>query len=99
MADTISVRIGDQEALEIENLSKLEKRSKSSILREVLESGIKQKKLELAIDKFSKNEATITKAAEIADLPLSTFMDLLSQRKISFHYTVKDLEDDFEGLI
>ena len=83
MADTISVRIGDQEALEIENLSKLEKRSKSSILREVLESGIKQKKLELAIDKFSKNEATITKAAKgIYKNPISALPNPLINREL-----------------
>ena len=60
---------------------------------------IKNKKLDCAIKKFINNKATITKASQIADISLSSFMELLSQKNISFHYTIKDLEDDFEGLL
>ncbi|HIH25780.1 UPF0175 family protein [Candidatus Woesearchaeota archaeon] len=60
---------------------------------------IKNKKLDCAIKKFINNKSTITKASQITDISLSSFMELLSQKNISFHYTIKDLEDDFEGLL
>ena len=99
MAETVSVRIDKSELKEINEISKLEKKTKSSVLREVLEKGIKEKKLELALEKFRKNEATAWKAARMADIPLTVFMDILVQRGIDFHYGVKELKEDFEGLI
>lgn len=58
-----------------------------------------QKKLELALEKFKKNEVTASKAARIAGIPLTLFLDILVQRGINFHYGIKELEEDFEGLI
>ena len=49
MAETISVRIDKKELKEINEISKLEKKTKSNILREVLGMGIKEKKLEKRI--------------------------------------------------
>ena len=99
MAETISVRIDKEELKKINEISKLEKKTKSNVLREVLDKGIKEKKLELALEKFRNNEATAWKAARMADVPLSQFMDILVQRGIDFHYGLKELREDFEGLI
>ena len=57
------------------------------------------KKLELALKKFKRNQATASKAARIADIPLTQFLDILVQKRINFHYGVKELEEDFKGLI
>ena len=99
MAETVSVRIDKSELKEINDISKLEKKTKSNVLREVLEKGLKEKKLEIALEKFRKNEASLGKAARMADMPLSLFMDILVEKKIDFHYGIKELEEDFEGLI
>ena len=99
MAETVSVRIDKTELKDINEISKLEKKTKSSVLREVLEKGIKEKKLEIALEKFRNNEATAWKAARIANVPLTKFMDILVQKGIDFHYGVKELKEDFEGLV
>jgi len=99
MSETVSVRIDKPELDEIEEISRLEKKSRSNILREVLEKGIMEKKLEIALEKFRNNEATAWKAAKIANMPLTQFMDILVQKGIDFHYGLKELREDFEGLI
>ena len=99
MAETVSVRIDETDLNEINEISKIEKKTKSSVLREVLEKGIKEKKLEIALEKFRKNEASVGRAARMADMPLSLFMDMLVEKKIDFHYGIKELEEDFEGLV
>lgn len=96
MAQTISVRIDKSEVDEISRISKIEKKNKSSILREVLDRGIKEKKLDIAIEKYRKNEATAWSAARIAGMPLSKFMDVLVNNKIDAHYGMKELEEDLE---
>ena len=99
MAETVSVRVDKSDLKEINEISKMEKKTKSHVLREVLEKGIKEKKLEMALEKFRNNKATAWKAARMADIPLSLFMDILVQKGIDFHYGVKELREDFEGLI
>jgi len=96
MAETVSVRIDKIELNEIDKLSKMEKKSKSNVLREIVNQGIKEKKLAIAIEKFRKNEATAWKAARLAGIPLSRFMDILVQNNIDFHYGLKELNEDFE---
>ena len=99
MTDTLSVRIPEEDAIEIDTISQLERKSKSGTLRDILNIGIKQKKLEIAITKFVNKEITIAKAAEIAALPLTVLMDILSEKKISFHYSINELKEDFKDLI
>ena len=99
MSETISVRIDKTNLKEINEISKLEKKKKSDVVREVLDKGLKEKKLEIALEKFRNNEASIGKAARIAEMPLSQFMDVLVEKRIDFHYGIKELEEDFEGLI
>ena len=99
MAETVSVRIDKKELKEIEEISKIDKNTRSNVLREILDKGVKEKKLEIALEKFRNNEATAWKAAKIANIPLTKFMDILVQKGIDFHYGVKELREDFEGLI
>ena len=96
MAETVSVRMDKTDLEEIDKISKMEKKSKSNVLRDVFDKGIKEKKLEVAIEKFRKNEATAWKAARLAGMPLSKFMDVLVHNSIDFHYGVEELNEDFE---
>ncbi len=99
MDDSVSVRLPKEELKEVENILKYENATKSSILREILKLGIKKKMLEIALDKFQKNEATAWKAATIANIPLTEFLELLKERGIEFHYGLKELKEDTEDLI
>ena len=99
MEETISVRIPKEELEEINLILKYKKSTKSSVLREVLEKGIKEKKLEIALEKFQNNEATVSKAAKLAGIPLTLFLDILQKKGINFHYDIEDLKDDFADLL
>ncbi len=56
------------------------------------------KKLEIALKKFQNNKATASKAAKIAGMPLTSFMDVLYKKGIEFHYDSQDLMEDFENI-
>jgi len=98
MEETISVRIPRQELKEIESISKYEKVTKSVILRDVLEIGIQNKMLAMAIEKFQNEEATAWKASRLAGIPLTKFLDVLKDKGLEFHYTEEELLEEFEGL-
>ncbi len=99
MEKTISVRIPKGELKEIEHISKYEKATKSTVLRDVLGIGIRNKMLGIAIEKFQKNEMTAWKAAGVAGVPLTEFLDILKEKGLEFHYTSEELSEEFEGLI
>lgn len=98
MEESISVRIPKENLLEIKNISEEEKRKKSEVLRELLIRGIMEKKLEIALKKFQNNDATASKAAKIAGMPLTSFMDVLYKKGINLHYDVDELVKDFENV-
>ena len=99
MAETVSVRMDKPGLREIGEISRLEKKTRSTVLREVLENGIRGKKTEIALQRFRDNEATAWQAAKMAGMPLTQFLDILVQKGIDFHYGLKELKEDFEGLI
>jgi predicted HTH domain antitoxin len=99
MEETVSVRIPREGLIEIEKLLKYKKLAKAVLLREILEKGIKEKKLEVALEKFQNGDASALKAAKIAGLPLTSFLDILQKKGISFHYNIEDLREDVEDLL
>lgn len=94
----MSVRIPEKELKEINEIARIEKRSKSEVMREVIDKGITGKRLEIALDKFQKNEVTASKASKIANIPLTLFLDILAQRNINFHYNLDELNEEFDDL-
>jgi predicted HTH domain antitoxin len=56
------------------------------------------KKLEIAIKKYKNNEATASKAASIAGIPLTIFSDILASRGIEFHYGIEELREDIKNI-
>ena len=98
MDETISVRIPVEDLKRLEKISQQAHLTKSAMLRDVLEIGIRQKMLQLALEKFQKEEVTAEKAAQLADIPLTRFLDILKENNIEFHYSMQDLVEEFEGI-
>ena len=98
MAEAVSVRIPEHELNEIAKISNEEKSTKSSVLREILELGIKNKRIEMALKKYQNGEATAWKAAKLAETPLTHFLDILKQRNLVFNYDIEELRKDFQGI-
>ena len=99
MEDSISVRIPKQELKNIENISKESNITKAVIPREVLKIGIKTKMIDIAVDKFQKNEATLSKASELSQIPITQFLDILKNRNINLHYDIENFREDFKDLL
>ena len=99
MDATVAVRIDKQKLAEIRAISKEESRKNSDILREALDLGLKEKKLSMALEKYKQREISTGRAAEMAGVSLSRFLDLLREKNVPFNYTAKDLMKDFEGII
>lgn len=78
---------------EFEEMAQEEDIDRSEAARTVFEAGLSEWKKTRALRLFEKGKISILKAAELADLSIYEFLELLSQRKIAF---VEIGEDDLE---
>ena len=53
--------------------------------------------LSKALEKYSKREVSLGRAAELAKIPLADFMEIAAKRKIPINYTEENLRQDFEA--
>ena len=93
MMQNISVRLEDNFMKEVGKLAKLERVDKSMLIREALEKGLTEIKLETALDLFCKGKTSTSEAADIANISVSEFMEESVKRGIKSGINIDDLND------
>jgi len=96
MMKNVSIRLRGDFMKEAERLAKLELVDKSVIIREALEKGFADVKLEIAVEMFSKGKVTTSEAAEIAGLSVGEMMDELVKRGVRQSITKEDIKGSLE---
>lgn len=96
MAETISVRLEDKTVKELEKLRGQYKTARSEVLRLILEIGIKQLKIEKALQLLRERKISVGKAAELADISMYEILELMKEYDISYGYTLEDLGKDLK---
>lgn len=94
MARTLTARISDRLARDIDRISEEEHLDKSTVARRLLESAVREHHVASAVEKHSAGEVTLRQAAEMAGLPLWNFLDELGKRKAIWPFGLEDLEED-----
>ena len=69
---------------------------KPMLLRNLLLYGLKQYRIESAIQKYLEGEVSTWKAAEIARLSLRKMTRVLQEKGVEMHYSEKSLKEDIE---
>ncbi|MDI6811321.1 MAG: UPF0175 family protein [archaeon] len=67
-----------------------------ALIRNILISGLKQYRIELAIQKYLEGEVSTWKAAEIAGVSLRKMNKILQEKGVEIHYSEKSLKEDLE---
>ena len=99
MMKNVSIRLKKNFMKEAEKLAKLEMVDKSIIVREALEKGLAEVKLEIALERFSKGKVSTSEAAKIADLSVGEMMDEIVKRGLRPNITEEDIKDSLEKAI
>jgi len=90
----ISTRIPDDLEKQLNWYAEKEKIGRAIALRKILDRGIKEIKLEHALDLYQKGKIGMGRAAKMADMSLWEILDIIRERRIPMHYTLKDVEED-----
>ncbi len=96
MMKSVSVRLKEDLMKEAQKLAQLEMVDKSIIIREALERGFAEVKLEIALENFSKGKVSTSEAAEIADLSVGEMMDEIVKRGLKQQITKDDIKGNLE---
>jgi predicted HTH domain antitoxin len=94
MGKVISVRINKRLEEVINKFSVEKQREQSDIIRELIENG----SIFLAIEGYTKGKYSIGKAANLANIPLSEFMDLITELGIKSKISEEEILEGYENL-
>jgi predicted HTH domain antitoxin len=95
---TVSARIQKSQAEEIERLASKRGTDKSAIIRELLATAIKNKRIEEALSQVQAKKITVWKAAEIADVTYREMLELLKTHNIPYPLSEQELRREIEEI-
>ncbi len=99
MAETISVRLGEEVLKELAFLERQWQIDRSEAIRRLLVKAIREWKTENALEKVREQKISVGKAAEECSISLAEFLVLLKERNINWTgYDEEDLERDLKLL-
>ncbi|MDP3103852.1 MAG: UPF0175 family protein [Candidatus Methanoperedens sp.] len=93
--ETISVKMNEEFSKALDELRE-PRIKKQTLIKNLLMSGLKQYKIELAIKKYIEGEISTWKAAEIAGISLRNMNRILQEKGIEMHYSQESLREDLE---
>ena len=91
-----TVRFEDEEIDELKKLAKESGSDQSSLLRQALRKGIREVRIESALEKYRHHKITMSQAAGNAHLTLWEFMDELRKRNEYLETDEKNLEENLK---
>ncbi|WP_056933043.1 UPF0175 family protein [Thermococcus barophilus] len=95
---TVSTRIDEKLAKEIEKIGIEKGIDRSAVIRELLYIGLKEYKLRKALDLVRERKITVWKAAEIAGLTYQEMLEKLKEHNVPFPITEGELIREFEEI-
>jgi len=96
MFESITLRLPSQTAKKLSEIAKKEGKDRSTLVRELLENGVKEKSIEQAIELYRTGQVTAWKAAQLAGVSLWAFYKILEEKGIIIQYSENDLEQDLK---
>jgi len=97
LSETISLRLPRETIVKLDELAHKEGKDRSALIREILEFGVKEKKIEHAVELYRRGQITGWKAAQLADVSLWNFYKILAEKGVLIQYSELDLEEDLKA--
>jgi predicted HTH domain antitoxin len=96
MSESITLRLPPQTAKKLREIARKEGKDRSTLIRELLENGVKEKSVEHATELYRTGQVTAWKAAQLAGVSLWAFYKILEEKAIIIQYSENDLEQDLK---
>lgn len=100
MPEVLSVKL-DKEKLDLlEAIAREERSDRSTVARKLLDMGMREWKIDRAVDLFVGRKVSLWKAADEAGVSLREFVDILNERKIVWvGVKPEELEEEAQAIM
>lgn len=95
---TISARLPDDEADELDEVAALLDEDRSTVIRKALDEGLHTLRVRLAVQRYQTGEVSMKQAARLAGVPLGEWFDIARKHNLTTQLTPEDLERDVNTL-
>lgn len=97
LSETISLRLPRETIKKLRELADKEGKDRSTLIREILEHGVKEKNIDHAVELYSRGQVTGWRAAQLAGVSLWNFYEILAAKGVLIQYSEHDLEEDLKA--
>lgn len=94
---TISTRVTQQELRVLDTLAEDAGLDRSGMTRSLVRRGLKEMRKEAALNAYAGQHATLSRAAEMAELSPWDFLASLATTSGAFHYDLEEFEEDLDA--
>lgn len=96
--ELVASRVPSDVVVGLKKLEEVEHIDRSTAVRRLLYTGLREWKLQYAASLYQDNQATLAGAAEEAGVPVREMMEYLRQKKVPAQYDLEDFERDLKGI-
>ncbi len=96
MSERISFVIPKHLKKSLKELQKLSGDDQSSLLRKLVDRGVAEAKMDIAVDRYVKEQSSLEQASAVAGVSLWRFLDELRQRNVALKYSMADAEAEID---
>jgi len=89
----VAARVSKEMSDLITEISTEEKVDRSTVVRRLLDMGVRDWRIQTALDRYGQGSITLLKAAEVAGVSIYEMIGILEERRIPYRYDISDLEE------
>lgn len=94
----IASRVPPDLLADLQRVEEVEHLDRSTAVRRLLYTAIREWKLEYAAKLYAGNRVTLARAAEQAGVSVREMMEYFRQKKVPMQYDLDDFEQDLKGI-
>lgn len=95
---TITARIDEKDKALLQWLVEKKQTSKSELIRTMLKQKLRDEVLKYCFEEYQRGNLSFSKIAEITDVPLIDVLNIAREKKVIYHYSADELEEDLKTL-
>ncbi|MDE1854211.1 MAG: UPF0175 family protein [Thaumarchaeota archaeon] len=99
MSDRISFVIPKTLKKSLRELQTLTGEDQSTLLRRVVDKGLTEARMDIAIERYTKEQDSLEQASAVAGVSLWRLLDELKRRNVALKYTAADAEAEINKLL
>ena len=99
MSERISFVIPKPLRKSLRELRELTGEDQSTLLRKVVTMGLSEARMDLAVDRYVKDKASLERSSKMAGVSMWRFLDELRRRNVALKYSMSDAESEINRLL